>query len=1072
MMNKKDREAAIAELNYPEAPKLVTNYPGPKSKAIFDECMFMESPQRTAGLLFPIAIDEARGACFKDVDGNIFIDACSSIAVSAVGHNHPKVVKAIQEQAAKFGHGFDLSNPVKTKLLKEMIQTAPPVLKNSSFITLGMSGTAAAEMAIKQAKMITGRSDICAFEGAYHGVFGTANAMTTGSAYRTDYGPLMPGVHHLPYPYCYRCSFNLEYPKCDMQCAKFVDYQLNTPYTGKNNIAAIVAEGMQGEGGYVAPPKEWWPMMRKIADDHGCLLIADEVQSGFGKSGKLWAMEHFDCEPDIMTFGKAVGGDQPVAGIFTKGRYWSKLVPGSQPVTFASNAISMAAALANYEIMLDPELNLMGRAEELGHEFQSMLKEAQKTNEIIGEIRGLGLLQGIELVKNPETKEPVDGQKLLNVLVEDFAPRGIWVAPAGRYGNVLRFMPPLTMRHDHFTWCVETIIEVLNEKKDELSGSGSRKKPMSHHFQTVDSEPEFVTTGGEVQSKFLRVDMNTQSVSAEQIPESYTMLGGRGLTSAMINAEVQATCDPLGPSNKLVFAPGLLTGTSLVNTGRISVGAKSPLTGGIKESNAGGAIAVAVANAGLAAIIIEGQAPSNTLYILKIDKEGNADLLPADEYQGDRTYALVEKLQQKYGEKNAIVCIGPAGEYHLDSASIQTTDVDGRPCRAAARGGLGAVMGSKGLKAIIVELSGKKARKPADPESFKSASRVFAKLIKEDPGTEMLTEMGTAGLVSAINTMGAFPSLNATKGVFEGWEKISGETMTETIRQRKGKTTHLGCSQCIIRCSNEYVNAEGGYMTSSLEYETIWAMGGMTGIDDLDTIAQLDFLSDDIGVDTMNTGVAIGVAMDAGHKQFGDGPAAIDMMNEIGEGTDFGKILGNGPDAVGKYFNHARVPTVKRQSIAAYDPRIMQANGVTYATSPMGADHTAGNLIGEYAAGTLDLASPDGQVEASRFTQIGVAAVDSLGLCLFVGAILSQPEAMESLLQMINAQLGSQLGPESIPTMGLTALSAEREFNRKAGLTREDDRLPQFFYDEPLPPHNVKFSISDEDLDTTLGYCC
>ena len=1068
-MNKIEREEAIADLNYEEAPKLVTDYPGPKSKAIFDECMFMESPQRTAGLLFPIAIDEARGACFKDIDGNIFIDACSSIAVSAVGHNHPKVVKAIQEQAAKFGHGFDLSNPLKTKLLKKMIQTAPPGLKNSSFITLGMSGTAAAEMAVKQAKMITGRSEICAFEGAYHGVFGTANTMTTGSLYREDYGSLMPGVHHLPYPYCYRCSFDLEYPKCDMQCAKFVDYQLNTPYTGKNNIAAIVAEGMQGEGGYIAPPQEWWPMMRKIADKHGCLLIADEVQSGFGKSGKLWAIEHFDCDPDIMTFGKAVGGDQPVAGIFSRGRYWNKLAAGSQPVTFASNAISMAAALANYEVMLDPELNLMGRAKELGNEFQSMLKEAQKTNEIIGEIRGLGLLQGIELVKDPQTKEPVDGQKLLSVLVEDFAPRGIWVAPSGRYGNVLRFMPPLTIRHDHFIWCVETIIEVLNEKKDELSGSGSREKPMSAHLQTVDSEPERVTTGGEGQPKFVRIDMSTQSISAEQVPESYAMLGGRGLTSTMISAEVQPTCDPLGPNNKLVFAPGLLTGTSLVNTCRMSVGSKSPLTGGIKESNAGGTIAAAVADAGLAAIIIEGQAPSDTLFILKIDQEGNADLLPANEYQGDRTYALVEKLQQKYGEKNAIMCIGPAGEYRLESASIQTTDVDGRPCRAAARGGLGAVMGSKGLKAIVVEPKGKKARKPADPESFKSGARVFAKFLKEDPGTEMLTDLGTAGLVSAVNTMGAFPSYNATRGVFEGWEKISGETMTENMQQRGGKAAHLGCSQCIIRCSNEYVNPDGGYMTSSLEYETIWAMGGMTGIDDLDIIAQLDFLSDDLGVDTMNIGVAIAVAMDAGHKRFGDGPAAIAMMNEIGEGTDFGKILGNGPDAVGKHFNHARVPTVKRQSIAAYDPRIMQGTGVTYATSPMGADHTAGNLIGEYVAGTLDMASPDGQVVASRFIQIGVAAVDSLGLCLFVGAILAQPEAAEALLQIINAQFGTQLGMETVPNMGLTVLTAEREFNRNAGLTPEDDRLPQFFYDEPLPPHNKKFCINDEDLDTTLG---
>ena len=467
-MNKIEREEAIADLNYEEAPKLVTDYPGPKSKAIFDECMFMESPQRTAGLLFPIAIDEARGACFKDIDGNIFIDACSSIAVSAVGHNHPKVVKAIQEQAAKFGHGFDLSNPLKTKLLKKMIQTAPPGLKNSSFITLGMSGTAAAEMAVKQAKMITGRSQICAFEGAYHGVFGTTNAMTTGEKYRKGYGQLMPNVFHVPFPYCYRCAFDLEYPRCDMQCAKFVDYQLNTPYTGKDDIAAIIAEGMQGEGGYIPAPKEWWPMMRQIADKNGCLLVDDEVQSGFGKTGKLWAIDHYDCEPDMIIFGKAVGGDQPVAGVITQKKYFEKLEKASQPMTFAGNAISMAVANANYDIMLDPETNLMQRAERLGSEFKEMVTKAQQSNELIGEVRGLGLALAIELVKDPKTKEPVEHGKMLEMTRTDIASRGLWAVTAGRYGNVLRFMPPLTITYDHFIKSVTIILEAIEKNKENF----------------------------------------------------------------------------------------------------------------------------------------------------------------------------------------------------------------------------------------------------------------------------------------------------------------------------------------------------------------------------------------------------------------------------------------------------------------------------------------------------------------------------------------------------------------------------------------------------------------------------
>jgi len=467
-MSDEKAEKLIDDLNYPEAPKMITEFPGPRSKAVFDEGMALESPQRVAGLVYPIVVEEGRGAGLKDLDGNIFIDGCSSIAVSSVGHNHPLVVKAIQEQAAKYGHGFDLTNPVKVKLLKKMIETAPLGLKGNSFVTLAMSGTAAVETGVKQAKMISGRTQICAFEGAYHGVFGTANAMTAGSRYRVRYGPLMPGVFHVPYPYCYRCPFDLDYPQCGLQCAKFVDYQLNTPYTGKDDVAAIVAEGMQGEGGYISPPREWWPMMRKIADKNGCLLVDDEVQSGFGKSGKLWTIEHYDCEPDIMIFGKAVGGDQPVAGAITNNKHLGKIVPASQPITFASNSISLAASLANYEIMLDPELNLMERATELGQEFQSMMKNAQKKNEVIGEIRGLGLLQAVELVKNPETREPVQSRKLYNILLNQVAGRGLWLVSAGRYNNVIRFMPPLTISRKQFINAVEIIIDVLNDNLDDL----------------------------------------------------------------------------------------------------------------------------------------------------------------------------------------------------------------------------------------------------------------------------------------------------------------------------------------------------------------------------------------------------------------------------------------------------------------------------------------------------------------------------------------------------------------------------------------------------------------------------
>jgi len=571
--------------------------------------------------------------------------------------------------------------------------------------------------------------------------------------------------------------------------------------------------------------------------------------------------------------------------------------------------------------------------------------------------------------------------------------------------------------------------------------------------------------------QFIRVNMSKQTVKVEDVPQDYVGLGGRGLTSTMINNEVPPTCDPLGSENKLILAPGLLSGTSLVNTSRISIGAKSPLTGTIKESNAGGTVSAALGKLGITAIIVEGLAPQGKLFNLIIDENGNAVLQAADDFKGMRTYALVERLLQDHGEKNGVLCIGPAGEYQLVSASIQTSDVDGRPCRAAGRGGLGAVMGAKGIKAIVISQQGKSPDAIADPESFKESARVFAKAVKDHPFSgKMLGALGTAGLVSAVNSIGAFPSYNATKGVLDGWEKISGEFLAETIQKRGGQTTHMGCSQCIIRCSNVFVDKGGKYVTASLEYETIWSMGGMPGIEDLDVIARLDFLCDDIGLDTMNTGVAIGVAMDAGYKEFGDGQAAIDLMEEIAKGTEIGKVIGNGPAAVGKHFNHHRVPVAKGQSIAAYDPRGMQGNGVTYATSPMGADHTAGNLVGAYLGGVLNPLEAEGQVKASREAQIAMASLDCTGLCMLAGAALTDTNGREALLKMINAKLGTQLGADDIPALGIRVLKTELEFNRNAGFTNKDDRLARFFYEEPLPPHNKVFVVTDEDLDSTFDF--
>lgn len=381
-------------------------------------------------------------------------------------------------------------------------------------------------------------------------------------------------------------------------------------------------------------------------------------------------------------------------------------------------------------------------------------------------------------------------------------------------------------------------------------------------------------------------------------------------------------------------------------------------------------------------------------------------------------------------------------------------------------------MGAKGLKALVVDQRGKSKAAVSDAKAFKDAAKEVVAFVQQDHmSAEVMPKLGTAALVAPVNSLGAFPSYNARKGTLDGWEKISGETMAQLIQDRGGKPTHMGCSQCAIHCSNEYVDAAGNFITSSLEYETIWAMGGMTGMTDLDTIAQLDHLCDDLGVDTMSTGVAVAVAMDAGYRPFGDAKAILELVEQLGTDSDFGRILGGGPAAVGKHFNHERVPVVKGQSIAAYDPRAMLGQGVTYATSPMGADHTAGNVVGAYLERKLDPLSPEGQIPTSRFLQTAMAAFDCMGQCFMASVAMLSPEGAAAFRRVIEAKSGTALAPEDFPQgMGERILKAEKDFNARAGFTAEDDRLPRFFYEEPLPPHNKVFAISDDELQGALEF--
>ncbi len=559
-----------------------------------------------------------------------------------------------------------------------------------------------------------------------------------------------------------------------------------------------------------------------------------------------------------------------------------------------------------------------------------------------------------------------------------------------------------------------------------------------------------------------RINVCTQTLNVEPVPESWSRLGGRGLSARILLDEVDAACDPLGPGNKLIFAPGLLVGHALSSTDRISVGGKSPLTGGIKEANAGGRTGYHMAFMGIHALIIEDQPLDTGYWILHLSLAG-AKWIPADDLTGLGVYETASRLIQQYGDKVAIALIGPGGEMRMKSAGIQNIDKDKVPSRIAARGGLGAVMGSKGLKAIVFDHSGGQKPPIADPQAFKIAQKDYTKAVMEHPQSITYRDYGTAAMAHMCDGFGALPTRNFSNGHFEGVDAISGESLREFIlsRGKPSDPSHACMAGCTIKCSNVFGGEDGKVIVSPLEYETIGLMGSNLGIDSLDMIGRLNWEVNDLGLDSIETGAALGVAAEAGLMRFGDGEAALRLIGEIRAGSEVGHILGDGAVATGAAYGVERVPVVKGQAMSAYEPRAIKGTGVTYATTPQGADHTSGLTI----RAKINHLDPNGQVEVSRGTQWNMAGYDTLGACIFAGfGYAATPDGV--VKRLLAARYGwSDLPDNILQELGKQTIKMEREFNRRAGFTAKDDRLPEWMTREPLPPHNVVFDVPDEALD-------
>jgi aldehyde:ferredoxin oxidoreductase len=567
-------------------------------------------------------------------------------------------------------------------------------------------------------------------------------------------------------------------------------------------------------------------------------------------------------------------------------------------------------------------------------------------------------------------------------------------------------------------------------------------------------------------AKILRINMSSLSAKTEGVPEALRKFGGRGLTASILDREVPPTCDPLGAENKLVWAPGIMGGTTAPCSGRLSVGAKSPMTKGIKEANTGGAMAQKLARLGFKAVVFEGKAKESTT--VKISKEG-VSFSSAASLAGLGCYAILDKLKGEYGDKVCVACTGPAGDMQLTASSIMFTTPDFH-IRVAARGGLGAVMGSKNLKCVVVDDTGSNLVEIKDAKKLKENVAALSKGVLGTHFLEGLRKLGTPQIVMITQTAGALPTKNFSAGQFDKAENICGEHMEEVLKKRpNSETVHACMNGCIISCSNVYTDENGKFVVASIEYETIALVGSNCLIGDMDAIARINRACNDAGVDTMDIGAALAVAMEGGLLPWGDSEAALKLVQEINKGTENGRMIGCGVKVTGEKLGVKRIPHVKGQGLSGYDPRILKGTGVTFATSPMGADHTAGIVLPGPHHPQYSPVEATGQAPESRFMQQWMAAMDSLGFCMMIGMTFMEEKAKRLDLNVnacVAAVTGEEVKESYILDLGSAVLEIERRFNKRAGLSEKDDRLPKFFAEEKFGPGQFVFDVPEADLDS------
>ena len=459
------RVEEFADLSFPEAPKIVVKPPGARAREWLEKQKEVDSRAVYYPAVIPTAWEAGRGATLRDVDGNTYIDFVAGISVLNVGHSNPYVVEEVKRQVDRLTHALDIPTPQRIQLIEKLVQIAPAGLRENSRVLFGgPTGSDAIEGALKLAKFNRKKHTFLAFQGAYHGMTGGALSVTSRRAFRTGYLPLLPDIHFAPYAYCYRCAFGKQYPECEMQCIRYVEYLFNDPESGLADPAAIIVEPIQGEGGFIVPPDGYLRELRRICDENSILLIVDEIQTGFGRTGKMFASEYEGVTPDIMPIAKAVGGiGLPLSGCLIR-KELDTWEPGGHLGTFRGNVLACVAGLA--AINFTQEKRLVERSGREGVHMLKRLRDLQQEVKTIGDVRGKGMMVAAEFVEDKKTKKP--GIELVKKVQAKCLERGVLVWKAGHWPNVIRFLPPLVITREHIDKGLDVFSDAVKEAEREL----------------------------------------------------------------------------------------------------------------------------------------------------------------------------------------------------------------------------------------------------------------------------------------------------------------------------------------------------------------------------------------------------------------------------------------------------------------------------------------------------------------------------------------------------------------------------------------------------------------------------